>query len=473
MSTAVSTPTPAAAPSAQVPVPSNELFEIVSESIEGGKLDRADRLIGHVLAVFPTSADALHVKGLIAARRKRPAEAAVWMERGVAAGGRRAGQLRNLSEVYRLLGRLDEALALARQSIAADPADANGPFNLAMAHYDRMEIDACIRAARHAIQLKKTLPAAHMKLAQALLIKGQFAEGWDEYEWRYQIPGAHPLMPATDRKQWDGTPLPPDKRLLLIGDQGYGDVIMFARFVPWAIARCPNVVMACSNEMAATMRRMFPDLKLFTNWGEIGPYEVYCPLSGLPRRAGTLLGNIPGPIPYLYPDPERVAVWRDKLPTQVPAGLKRIGIVWAGRPTHNNDHNRTVALSAFAPLGELPGIALLSLQKGEPAGQVASWQGPAPLIDIGPQLETFEDTIAVLDQLDLTVIVDTVVGHLAGAMNKPCWVIVPFAPDWRWLMDRSDSPWYPSLRLFRHPATRRWDLVIPAVAAELRRHFAL
>ncbi|HEX3347739.1 MAG TPA: glycosyltransferase [Acetobacteraceae bacterium] len=472
MSAATALPAPSAPAAPQVSIPAAELFEIVTENVEAGRLDRADRLIGHVLSAYPNSADALHVKGLIAAKRKRPAEAAALMEKGVAAGGRRAGQLRNLSEIYRLLGRLDEGLALARQAIAADPADAAGPFNLAMLHYDRMEIDACIRAARHALQLKKNLPAAHMKLAQALLLKGELAEGWDEYEWRYQIPGAQPLMPATDRPQWDGTPLG-DKRLLLVADQGYGDVVMFARYVPWALERCPNTVIACSNEMMPVLRRLLPQVTLLTNWADIGPYEAYCPLSGLPRRHGTRPDSIPAPIPYLHADPERVPAWRNRLDAQVPPRLKRIGIAWAGRPSHNNDHNRTTDLAAFAPLGEVPGIALLSLQKGDATSQIAGWHGPAPLIDIGRQLETFEDTMAVIDQLDLTVVVDTAIGHFAGAMNKPVWVVVPFAPDWRWLADRADTPWYPSMRLFRHPAPRRWDVVMPAVAAELRRHVSI
>ncbi|MBV9813915.1 MAG: tetratricopeptide repeat protein [Acetobacteraceae bacterium] len=468
MSAAISLPNPGAPAAPTVPVPVAELFDIVSEAIEAGRFDRADRLVDQVLAAFPSAADALHTKGLIAARRKRFAEAVGWMERGAAAGGRRAGQLRNLSEAYRVMGRLDDALAAARQAVAADPADANGPFNLAMLHYDRMELDPCIRAARHALQLKGNMAAAHMKLAQALLLKGGFEEGWAEYEWRYQIPGAQKLMPATDRKQWNGEALAADQRLLLVADQGYGDVVMFARYVPWVLSRCRNVAVACSNEMLPVLRRTFPRLTLFNNWGEIGSYHVFCPLSGLPRLHGTRLDTIPAPTPYFTADPERAARWRAQLDAQAPRGAKRVGIAWAGRPTHNNDHNRTTTLANFAPLGDVPGIVLVSLQKGEAARETASWSGRTKLLDLGGALETFEDTMAVIDGLDLTVVVDTAIGHFAGAMNRPVWIMVPFAPDWRWLTDRADSPWYPSVRLFRHPATRRWDLVIAAVAASLR-----
>jgi hypothetical protein len=454
-----------------VPMPLSEIFEIASEYVEASRFDRAERLLEHVIVAAPTNADALHLKGLIAARRKRPAQAAALMEQAVKYGGRRSGQLRNLSEVYRLLGRLDEALALARQSVAADPADPLGPFNLAMVYYDRLAIEPCIAAARHSLRLRPNLPQSHMKLGQALLIKGAFEEGWDEYEWRYQIPGAQALMPPTERKQWDGTPLG-DKALLLIADQGFGDVIMFARYVPWAMEVCPNIRIACSNEMKPTLARMFPALPLFTQWNEMGDFAAFCPFSGLPRLHKTRLETIPAPVPYLTADPALVQTWRARLDAEIPAGLKRVGFAWAGRPTHNNDHNRTTTLQSLAEIGTVPGIALVSLQRGEGIDQMAEWKGPAPLIDIGTKVETFEDTIAVIDQLDLLVTVDTAIGHFAGAMGRPAWVMVPFAPDWRWLMNRVDTPWYPSLRLFRHPLTRRWDLLVPAVVAELRRHLA-
>ncbi len=471
MSAATSAPAPAVRRPPSVSVPIADLFEVVNEYVEAGRFDRAERLLTHVLAEAPEQADALHLKGLIAARRKRPAEAVAFMERGFANGGRRAGQLRNLSEVYRLLGRLDEALALARQSIASDPADPLGPFNLAMILYDRGEIDACVSAARHAVRLRPNLPQGHMKLAQALLIKGELAEGWEEYEWRYQIPGAQALMPPTDRKQWDGMPLG-DATLLLVADQGFGDVIMFARYVPWVRGRCPNVAIACSAEMRATLGRMFPDLPIHTNWGEIGGYAAFCAFSGLPRLHATTLASIPSRMPYLAPDPAKVAHWRTVLDAGVPKGLMRIGIAWAGRPTHNNDHNRTTTLASFAPIAAVPGIVLLSLQKGEALKELAGWKGPAPLVDVGSKLDSFEDTIAVIDQLDLIISVDTSINHFAGAMGRPAWVMIPFAPDWRWLTGRGDTPWYPSLRLFRHPATRRWDLVMAAVAAELQQHLA-
>jgi hypothetical protein len=392
------------------------------------------------------------------------------MERSIAAGGGgKATHFRNLSEVYRLQGRLDEAVVAARRAVSLDPADPLGPFNLAMVLFDRMEIDACIGAARHALDLRPNLPQGHMKLGQALLVKGEMEQGWEHYEWRYQIPGAQPLMPKSHQPQWDGRALGADERLLLVGDQGFGDVVMFARYIPWVLERCKDVEIACSAEMEPTLRRMFPNVPVTTRWDKIGRFVCYCPFSGLPRLHGTRLDTIPAATAYLTPDAERARLWRERLDTLVAPGLKRVAIAWAGRPTHNNDHNRTITLDTLAPLFEVPGVAFLSVQKGPATAQMAACKGRAPLLNLDAQIQDFEDTIAILDAADLLISVDTSVVHFAGALGKPAWAMIPFAPDWRWLTQREDTPWYPSVRLFRHPAPKRWDLVLPRVAEELSR----
>ena len=463
---------PAAPPVAVIPVPAGEVFTIATEYVEAGRLDAAERILGHILAVAPAQPEALHLKGLIAFRRGKTDDAAGLMERSITEGGNKSAHFRNLSEVYRLQAKLDQALAAARRAVALDPADPLGPFNLAMVHYDRLELEPCIAAARHALDLRPNLPQAHMKLAQALLLIEDFGPGWDEYEWRYQIPGAQPLMPpgmaTAERVQWDGKPLG-DRLLLLVADQGFGDVVMFSRYIPWAQAICPNLMVACSIEMMSILSSMFPGIRLFNRWDEIPLYAAYCALSGLPRLHGTRIGNVPAAIPYLRADPERATLWRQRLDALIAPGLRRIGIAWAGRPTHNNDLNRSIPLSTLAQLFDIEGIALVSLQKGPAVEQIAGYAGRAPLIDLDRQITEFDDTVAILDGLDLLICVDTAVGHFAGAMGRPAWVMLPHAPDWRWLMGRRDTPWYPTLRFFRHPAPRRWDLVVPAVAAELKR----
>ncbi len=456
-------PRPAAV--AGVPVPIGEVFAVAQEYIEANRLDAAERMLGHILGSLPHHPDSLHARGLIAFRRGRIVEAVAAMEQGIAAGGTHAVHWRNLAEAYRMLGRLDDAQAAARRAVTLDPADPLGPFNLAMVLYDRLELPACVAAARHCLELRPNLPQGHMKMAQALLLSGELARGWEHYEWRYQIPGAAPMMPATDRKQWDGSELH-GERLLLIADQGYGDVLMFGRYIPWVRSRAATITLACSKEVEPTLLRMFPGMETTNQWDRVPPYACFCPLSGLPRLHGTTLDNIPDSMSY-QADPGLAATWKLRLDRDIPPGLRRVGIAWAGRPTHNNDHNRSVPLAAFAPIGAVAGIALVSLQKGPAAAQARQWQGGAKLIDLDAEIGSFEDTAAIIDGLDLLVCVDTSLGHLAGVMRKPAWIMLPFAPDWRWLIGRSDTPWYPTLRLFRAPGPKRMDAAIAAVAAAL------
>jgi hypothetical protein len=383
-------------------------------------------------------------------------------------GATQPRQLCNLAEVYRLLGRLDDGLAMTRRAQALAPTDAVTHFNESMLRYERQETDECIRACRRAIQLKGDMPEAHMRLGQTLLLTGQMEEGWAEYEWRYQIQGAQPLMPKIDRPQWDGSVLGPEQTLLLVADQGFGDVIMFARYLPWAFARAKTVAIATSTELRDLLERHYPGPTYFSRWDLMPPYTVYCPFSGLSRLHKTRVETIPNPVPYLRPLPAKVAEWRERLDALLPKGLKRIAIAWAGRPTHNNDRNRSVTLDTFAPFAQVPGLAFVAVQKGPTAAQVAGWRGPAPLVGLDAQIETFDDTLGILENVDLLLCVDTSLGHLAGAANLPAWIMMPYAPDWRWLTRREDSPWYPSLRLFRQEAPKSWAGVVERITGELR-----
>jgi hypothetical protein len=190
-------------------------------------------------------------------------------------------------------------------------------------------------------------------------------------------------------------------------------------------------------------------------------------LSGLPRLAATDLQSIPAEIPYLHAGEAKFAVWAERLWALLPRGYRRIGIAWAGRPTHRNDLRRSTRLAAFAPLAALPQVALVSLQKGPAQAEIGNYWGHAPLLNLGPEIGDFADTAAIIECLELVIAVDTSVAHLAGAMGKPVWIMLPYAPDWRWLLDRIDSPWYPTARLFRQSAERRWEPVMAEIAAAL------
>jgi hypothetical protein len=411
-------------------------------------LNEAEEALAHALALGPEHAGALHLLGVVGFRQGRVEEAAALMERSIAASPETALYHRNICEVYRSLGRYDDALAAGHRAVGLTPRDPHCYHNLGVLHYHRLELDAAIHCAESALALDPEFAGAHFGIAEASLLRGDFGRGWEEYEWRFRLANAPKLLPSTDRPQWDGMPLP-NGRLLLIADQGYGDVIQFARYLPWVARRCPDIAVACSSEIRPVVTQQPGVPTTFDHWDSQPDFAAYCALSSLPRLAGTRLHTIPAPIPYLRADPEKVAEWADRLSWLVPAGYRRIGIAWAGRPTHVNDRNRSTTLATFAPLGELPRVALISLLKGSAQAQIGAYWGRAPLINLGVD---FADTMAVLPSLDLVVTVDTVFAHMAGAMGRPVWVMLPFAPDWRLLLDRADSPWYPSAQLYRQPA---------------------
>jgi Tetratricopeptide repeat len=445
------------------------LLALANRHEQEGRLDDADHVLDGIIFAAPETPHAIHQKGIIEFRRGRIAEAAALMERSIALAPQSALFHRNLCEIYRVLGRFDEALATGARAVALDPADPHCHHNLGIAHYDCLALDEAISCGERALMVDPSFAGGHFGIAEASLLRGDFARGWEEYEWRSQLVGVPPLMPPSDRPQWDGHPIDRGRNLLLVADQGYGDTIQFARYIPWAKARCPDIVIACSRELQPVVAQLPGAGLIFDHWSRAPDFAAFCPLSGLPRLAGTTLGTIPAEIPYLHADEAKFAVWAERLWALLPRGYRRIGIVWAGRPTHRNDWRRSTRLAAFARLAALPQVALVSLQKGPAQAEIGGYWGHAPLLNLGPEIRDFADTMAIIECLELIVAVDTSVAHLAGAMGKPVWIMLPYAPDWRWLLDRSDSPWYPTARLFRQSADRRWEPVMAEIAADLVR----
>ncbi|MDQ0504134.1 tetratricopeptide repeat protein [Xanthobacter agilis] len=433
-----------------------------------GDLEAAEDILSAVLMEAPDHPDALHQAALVSFARMRRREAVSRLERAIAAAPGTPLFHRNLCEIQRARGELDSALHHGRTAVALAPHDPGAAYNLCVVHSDRMEIEEAIRLARRAIALDPGMAGAHFELAEGLLLNGRFAEGWEEYEWRFRLPNVAPPLPQTDRPQWDGAPLP-GGTVLLIADQGFGDSIQFCRYIPQVARRCARVVVACSIELQPIIRQQSGLAFCFDRWEQAPAFDAYCPLSGLPRVFGTDLPSVPAPVPYVAPPPAKVGPWAARLDGLVPRGMKRVGIVWAGRPTHGNDLNRSMPLEALTPLGEMEGVALISLQMGAAMAQVAHHYGPAPLMNLGAEIADFTDTMAILHLLDHVVAVDTSIVHLAGAMGRPVSVLLPFAPDWRWMRDRDDSPWYPTARLFRQPAPGDWAEPVRRVCAQVAR----
>ncbi|HSC60132.1 MAG TPA: tetratricopeptide repeat-containing glycosyltransferase family protein [Rhizomicrobium sp.] len=434
---------------------------------KAGRLEDAEALLAKIIEAKPNYHPVIHQAAILSWKRKRPKESLQRFARALELSPQEPMYHRNICEVLRSQGRLDEALAHGVRAVELSPQDAGSHYNVGVIRYDRLEIEEGIAAIRRALELDPASASAHFELAEALLLTGQFKEGWEEYEWRFDLPSAPPLLPPNDKVLWDGKPMP-NGTLMLIGDQGFGDTIQFCRYIPMAAERCPRILMAASKEMQPIVMQQKGITEYYDRWEQMPAFDAYCSLSGLPKLFGTDLNNIPAPVPYVKADPAKAEHWRKKLDALTPPGYRRMGLVWAGRPTHGNDFNRSTSLRQLAPLMAQPNIAFVSLQKGDGQNQIGSYFGTAPLINFGAEIEDFTDTMGILDNLDRLVTVDTGVAHLAGAMGRPVSILVPFAPDWRWLLSRSDTPWYPTIALHRQDRPGDWDSAIAKAIALIR-----
>ncbi|QBP73585.1 glycosyl transferase family 8 [Herbaspirillum huttiense] len=303
-------------------------------------------------------------------------------------------------------------------------------------------------------------------LAETLLLKGDYARGWQHYQYRYSLDHTRHMDRKVKAPLWKGQAMP-GKTLLIHDEQGYGDTFQFIRLVERARRQSQaRIVVQIRAEQAAFARRL-PEIDEVVLQGQLPPpFDAHCQMMSLPRALNLHLDELPGALPYLQADPYRVERWRLRLQ---PLRRPWIALAWAGRPTHDNDRNRSMTLeqlSALAPVAA-QGASLLSVQKGPAAAQAHSPLGGLRLEALGDELSDFEDTAAVLQLCDLLISVDSSPVHLAGALGRPVWVMLPLVPDWRWLMERDDTPWYPQMRLFRQTTRGQWSDVVERVAKQL------
>jgi tetratricopeptide (TPR) repeat protein len=364
-------------------------------------------------------------------------------------------------------GQPDEAIAAIRQAILLRPDYADAHSNLGVVLRDKEQLVEAIAACRQAIALEPDHIEGRKNLALLLLQQGEYQQGWEEYEWRWKHVKFPPPMRNFSQPLWDGSPLGA-RTLLLHTEQGLGDAIQFFRYLPLLTQRGGKIIIECQPELQRLLRMMSVRCQIVTRGDPLPVFDVQCPLLRLPWAFGTTLENIPKTIPYLHADVQDVKKWQQRLHEQLPiVKVGKVGLVWAGNPVNTNDCNRSIKLQSLAPLGQAPGVCFFSLQKGEAAAQARTPPAGMELVDWTSELKDFADTAALIANLDLIISVDTAVVHLAGAMGKPVWTLLPFNSDWRWLLKREDSPWYPSVRLFRPPGRGDWDSVIKRVVDEL------
>ncbi|MDR3517690.1 MAG: tetratricopeptide repeat-containing glycosyltransferase family protein [Azospirillaceae bacterium] len=436
--------------------------------------DAARTAYRRAITLIPDYAQAYNNLGNVLRESDQTEQAAAALRRAITLMPDLPEAYDNLATTTLDAGAFDTAVAICRRSTLVRPGHAESFSDLGMALQSSGHPDAALTAYRQAVTLNPENTQIHFNRATALLQAGQYREGWAEYEWRRRTAIDVALARPYDQPEWTGDRLD-GRTILLYTEQGFGDTLMWARFVPLVAAQGGSIVLQVYPLLARLMRGLPVDVDVVDLSPTDRHFDTHLPLMTLPHRLGIGLDNLPATVPYLRPDPAMATAWRVRL-----AGLSglKVGLVWAGaarignRAANRIDRWRSIALARLAPLAAVPGIAWVSLQMGAAAAEAGMPPAGMTLLDWTEELTDFADTAALIDALDLVITVDTAVAHLAGALGKPVWILSRYNGCWRWLNDRDDSPWYPTARLFRQPRMGDWDTVITQVRDQLD-HLAL
>ena len=474
-------------------------FELAAALAQSGQIVDAISTYLEVLALKPDSAEACVNLAQAYIEKRDFASAMTIAQRAIELRPRFAEAHLNLSSALLGLDRNDEArLAIAEcirlkpelaqahnnlGNLLADECDFSGAkqayqralelnpqssqalHNLGLVTLRQSGVGESLEFFERALLLAPNYAEAHHNRASTLLLLGRFEEGLAEYEWRFQSRDFPPFRPRW--KIWEGGS-PAGKTLVLVAEQGLGDTLQFVRYAKLLAAEGANVMVECSAALHPLLART-PGVSQWISPADPAPAADGCvPMMSMPHRMQTTLETIPAGLPYLFADRQRVQAWRDEVVEQ---GQFRVGIAWQGNPNAPFDGERSIKLEHFAPLATIPGVRLFSLQKGEGSEQLAAVAADWGVVDFGPRLDAgggaFMDTAAIMQHLDLVITSDTAIAHVAGALGVPTWVALTKVPDWRWLLEREDSPWYPTLRLFRQREFGDWGEVFERMAGEL------
>jgi tetratricopeptide (TPR) repeat protein len=428
-----------------------------------GDTAAAEAIYREVLVAVPDHPQAQHFLGVIHYQRRELDAALPLLERSVEAVANEPEFHNNLGLALAAADREADAIAAYRAALALKTDHAVAWNNLGLALQAVNDVVGAIAAFQRAVQLKPEFAQAHWNLALALLLDRQFAQGWREYDWRLKLAELGKTRHVFPGPVWDGT-APAGKTLLIYAEQGLGDALQFARYLTPLADAGARCVVHCQEPLRALLATVPGVAAVVSNSEALPPYDAQMALMSLPRVFKTTLATIPAHVPYIVAAPERRAVARALLRTR--SGLKA-GLAWAGSRDHANDRNRSCPLALLGPLFELNDIEWYSLQQGDASAQIAAVGSAQRMVPL-PVGAPLADTAALIAELDLVITVDTSIAHLAGALGQSAWVLLPFAPDWRWLLDRDDSPWYPTLRLFRQPQPRDWPSVVTRLVAALQ-----
>jgi tetratricopeptide (TPR) repeat protein len=431
-----------------------------------GRLEEAEARYRQVLAAQPRHGAAWNGLAQMAIATRQFELGASLLAQAIACAPTDPGHYVDLGICLGELNRWEMAIQAHRQALKLAPDHFPALTHLGRAFCNLNRTNEAIAHVRQAIRIRPSLDQAHWCLALALLVSGQWAEGWEEYEWRLRMDPK--LDPKLDVPKWRGEAAP-NATILLCCEQGAGDTVQFLRYAPLVKARVGRVVLSCQDNLVTLARTAEGLDEVVPKSKSLPRCDRYAMLLSLPQIFGTTPETVPARVPYLRA-PE---VSADEQVVRTDPTVLRIGLVWAGNPKHGNDANRSVPFPKLAPLLATPGARFFSLQVGARAADWAQEAENDPLSDWSGRLQDYADTAAAMMRLDLVITVDTSVAHVAGALGRPVWTLHPFAPDWRWLLHGSKSAWYPTMRLFRQPQPGDWETVVAEVAKALHEWIAV
>ncbi|MCA9117932.1 MAG: glycosyltransferase family protein, partial [Planctomycetaceae bacterium] len=410
--------------------------------------------------------------GSVLARLEQYEEAAEILLEAVSRFPAQYQLLSNLSFVAEKLGRYEEAEQAAGLAVESKSDLPEAWNHLGLALRGQGRVAEAIDAFQRAVALRPDFPLAEFNLAVTRMLAGDLAAGWAGYERRFDMGEAE--VARFGEPRWDGSPLD-GKTLLVVAEQGLGDTIQFSRFLCGLAARGARVLFRCAERLhplLSTLTSTGQPIELIAPGQPLPPVDCWTPLLSIPGLLGISLSTIPQRPHWLAADPELQAGWSTWLREQTPEARCRVGIAWQGAPGYRRDRERSIPLAAFAPLTDVPGVQLVSLQLGPGTDQIPAAAGTVDLVTppetFDQQTGAFQDTAALMQSLDLVICSDSAVAHLAGALGVPVWVALSRVPEWRWLLERTNSPWYPSMRLFRQMKRDDWNSVFEQMAAELK-----
>lgn len=430
-----------------------------------GRLDEAAGIYRQILQAHPDQPDALHLLGVICHQNGDNETAIAMIQRALAERPENAKAQHNLGVVFRLVGRIDEAMACFETALSLKPDYAEAWNNLGFSYHQLGRYDEASANFDKALAIDPDFADARLNLGMQRLLDGDFAGGLPLYEARSDIERNAGKVRQFVEPKWDGAADPGGKTILLHAEQGIGDTIQFCRYAPLIAARGARVLLEVSQALHPLMASLDGVDQLIVAGDTLPPFDWHCPLPSVPWACRTDRHTIPAAVPYLSADQGHLDRWQGLLG---PADVPRVGIAWAGNPEHRNDRNRSIALAEMVRLIS-DSYAFVSLQKQGRTADLPILTARRDILDLTGRIADFADTAALIAQLDLVVTVDTAIAHLAGALGKPVWILLPFVPDWRWGLAEETSQWYPTARLFRQSKRGDWSDVLARVADELGR----